>query len=389
MTDTVEQTRQAREWAAAGVPLGVIADRLGVSLSTVRRRLGQDTKRRDRGRPRRGLVEDSQLVAWRAQGATWQEIADQAGISRSSARARHQRAIGAAEPNRGGARGMPRDHALDAATEDITAAWLSGTTMEALAERYDVTPTMIRSRLIRAGELPWPHWEPCPDYLTAEGGRSIGRRVRTLWARGRSTAAIAGLTGLTVSEVTGHVDGAPRTTKRPTAAKATGDALLTLLEGPGVTLESLADDLGLDVADLTQRRDHALQRLPTGEHGTPDMADRCNCPMCSALRDRGLTARQRRSRDRIDAVADPLLRRLAAGESLAEATADLGLTVAAVRGRAQWDDTWAERLEDALTAGRPEGLPHGTLTGYARGCRCLDCQNARRRYAGQPTRRRT
>ena len=278
------------------------------------------------------------------------------------------------EPQRARRRGMPRDLELDLAAEEIVRQWLDGKGASRIAAERGVTQSMVRSRLIWAGELPWPDWEIYPDWLRErDGPQTTGRRVRTLYRRGRSLTYIAGLVGISEAAVRRHVDGIERTQGRPRSDDVTDDELLALRE-EGHTWEQVSDLTGLSVSAARHRHRRALEETPAGEHGSPTRAGHCTCPLCTRSERDGHEA----ARARLDPIADQIMDRLAAGEAPSHVAADLGVTPMSIHGRASWDLEWAHRLDAALTAGRDPGLPHGTTTGYARGCRCPACQVSRR-----------
>ncbi len=74
-----------------------------------------------------------------------------------------------------------------------------------------------------------------------------------------------------------------------------------------------------------------------------------------------------------------LLRRLAAGESLAEVAVELGTSHQRVWAAAALDAGWLAELDQALMRGRPEGVEHGQAGTYKRHqCRCPECRQAKR-----------
>lgn len=77
-------------------------------------------------------------------------------------------------------------------------------------------------------------------------------------------------------------------------------------------------------------------------------------------------------------VREQLAARLAAGEHLTDVCADLDVTQQRVHGWRYRDEAWAERLDEALMAGRDPELEHGTHGAYRHGrCRCPECREAR------------
>ncbi|MEO3976285.1 hypothetical protein [Streptomyces sp. CAU 1734] len=73
-----------------------------------------------------------------------------------------------------------------------------------------------------------------------------------------------------------------------------------------------------------------------------------------------------------------LLERLAGGQPLGEALADLGIPQQRVHGWAAYDPAWQDQLDTALTAGRDPELDHGrTATYRIHKCRCPECRTAK------------
>ncbi|MFD8385214.1 type I-E CRISPR-associated protein Cse1/CasA [Streptomyces sp. NPDC059679] len=72
-----------------------------------------------------------------------------------------------------------------------------------------------------------------------------------------------------------------------------------------------------------------------------------------------------------------VLRRLAAGDELADVCTDLDLTPHRVHGFRAYDDEWGQALDQALMAGRDPDLDHGSEQAYRHGrCRCPECREA-------------
>jgi hypothetical protein len=120
-------------------------------------------------------------------------------------------------------------------------------------------------------------------------------------------------------------------------------------------------------------------RLPPAiRHGTTSgWRAGCGCPACREAHN----VDTRDLRRAWAAIAAPvwhsLLRAIRLGRPLEDAAARHGLTVQAVWGQSAIDPVRAAALEAALYAGRDPQVPHGTVTGYRRKCRCQECREAK------------
>lgn len=71
-----------------------------------------------------------------------------------------------------------------------------------------------------------------------------------------------------------------------------------------------------------------------------------------------------------------LIARLRKGDHIEEAARDLGVSPQRVFAAARILTAFGEQLDETLLAERDPNLPHGTLTGYNKRCRCPQCRAA-------------
>lgn len=103
------------------------------------------------------------------------------------------------------------------------------------------------------------------------------------------------------------------------------------------------------------------------------------CPTCLPRHLYDSTTRREKNRqERLPSgLRETILNRLAAGERLPEVAQDLGTTPQAVWGAARVWPWWRHALDEALMAGRPPDVEHGTTQAYRHGgCRCPECREA-------------
>ncbi|GAA1781103.1 MULTISPECIES: hypothetical protein [Streptomonospora] len=71
-----------------------------------------------------------------------------------------------------------------------------------------------------------------------------------------------------------------------------------------------------------------------------------------------------------------LIAKLRKGVHIDDAARDLGVSPQRVFSAARILTTFGEQLDATLTAERDPDIPHGTLTGYNKRCRCPQCRGA-------------
>lgn len=76
------------------------------------------------------------------------------------------------------------------------------------------------------------------------------------------------------------------------------------------------------------------------------------------------------------ALRSRLIARLRKGEHVDDAARELGLNPARLFAAARLLPAFGEQLDDTLAAERDPALPHGTVTGYNKRCRCPQCRGA-------------
>ncbi|MDS1272642.1 hypothetical protein RIF23_20350 [Lipingzhangella sp. LS1_29] len=69
-----------------------------------------------------------------------------------------------------------------------------------------------------------------------------------------------------------------------------------------------------------------------------------------------------------------LIARLRKGEHVDDAARDLGVKPRRVFAAARLLTSFGAQLDETLLAERDPELPHGTVTGYNKRCRCPDCR---------------
>ncbi|GLU49884.1 hypothetical protein [Nocardiopsis ansamitocini] len=79
------------------------------------------------------------------------------------------------------------------------------------------------------------------------------------------------------------------------------------------------------------------------------------------------------------ATRSRLIAKLRMGAHIDEASRDLGVSPQQVFAAARILGAFGEQLDTTLTAERDPSLPHGTLTGYNKRCRCPECRSALQR----------
>lgn len=71
-----------------------------------------------------------------------------------------------------------------------------------------------------------------------------------------------------------------------------------------------------------------------------------------------------------------LIARLRKGDHIEDAARELGVNPQRVFAAARILTAFGEQLDETLMAERDPGLPHGTVTGYNKRCRCPYCRAA-------------
>lgn len=74
-----------------------------------------------------------------------------------------------------------------------------------------------------------------------------------------------------------------------------------------------------------------------------------------------------------------LIAKLRMGVHLDDAARELGVTPQRVFSAARVLSAFGSQLDATLTAERDPDLPHGTVTGYNKRCRCPECRSALQR----------
>ncbi|WP_017539886.1 MULTISPECIES: hypothetical protein [Nocardiopsis] len=75
-------------------------------------------------------------------------------------------------------------------------------------------------------------------------------------------------------------------------------------------------------------------------------------------------------------VRSRLIAKLRKGTHIDDAARELGLTPQRVFSAARILGQFGEQLDATLTAERDPALPHGTVTGFNKRCRCPQCRGA-------------
>lgn len=138
------------------------------------------------------------------------------------------------------------------------------------------------------------------------------------------------------------------------------------------------------VAKAAERSTRTGRRGSSSEHGTPSRwRAGCPCEKCAAAHRADDAARLRTRRMAEWAEREPgLLADLAAGTRYSEALARAEVTAQAVTEHRRRDPGFAERLDQALMAGRDPGLDHGRPIAWRSGCRCPECRAEHERGRG-------
>jgi hypothetical protein len=76
------------------------------------------------------------------------------------------------------------------------------------------------------------------------------------------------------------------------------------------------------------------------------------------------------------ATRSKLIAKLRMGAHIDDAARDLGATPNRVFAAARLLTAFGDQLDATLTAERDPDLPHGTVTGYNKRCRCPQCRGA-------------
>lgn len=128
---------------------------------------------------------------------------------------------------------------------------------------------------------------------------------------------------------------------------------------------------------------HHAQRSKCKQCGQP-VTEHSRCEGCRPGRQEAERRARARSREEVltAEVRAELLRRLEAGENLAQVAPELGVTHQRVWAAAELDSSWATELDQALMRGRPDHLEHGRPLSYKEGCRCPECRVAKREQRG-------
>ncbi|GAA3739134.1 hypothetical protein [Salinactinospora qingdaonensis] len=75
-------------------------------------------------------------------------------------------------------------------------------------------------------------------------------------------------------------------------------------------------------------------------------------------------------------IRSRLIAKLRTGAHIDDAAKDLGVSPQRVFAAARILSDFGEQLDATLTSERDPELPHGTITGYNRRCRCPQCRAA-------------
>ncbi|WP_116247918.1 hypothetical protein [Nocardiopsis sp. FIRDI 009] len=71
-----------------------------------------------------------------------------------------------------------------------------------------------------------------------------------------------------------------------------------------------------------------------------------------------------------------LIAKLRMGKHIDDAASELGITPRTVFSTARILQSFGDQLDATLTEQRDPALPHGTVTGYNKRCRCPECRSA-------------
>lgn len=71
-----------------------------------------------------------------------------------------------------------------------------------------------------------------------------------------------------------------------------------------------------------------------------------------------------------------LIAKLRMGKHIDDASAELGISPTQVFSTARILSAFGDQLDSTLTEQRDPSLPHGSVTGYNKRCRCPECRGA-------------
>jgi lambda repressor-like predicted transcriptional regulator len=237
----------------SGLTITDTAARAGLGRNTVARVLDRHrVPRRPEGRPRPpGSPPDQELISLYAAGHSLRQVAAKTGLDATTIRRVLARAgVPRRPPGATRPPGTPPD-------QDITGLYVSGLSLRQAAAAAGVTPGVVQRALIRAGIARRP-----------PAGRARSEQITRLYAAGHSLRQIAAATGLSSNTVRRALARAGITRRPPGHPRPPGtptDQDIISLYTAGLTLSQIQARTGLHAATarLALIR-HGIPRRPPG-----------------------------------------------------------------------------------------------------------------------------